>query len=540
MHLPNPPLHPALSRPLSTPIKIDKFQFYLEGYPARSKQYLLNGFRFGFSIDYVGSRRNFSSKNLLSAITNPKAVDDKLDKEVVLGRIVGPFDARPFSVFHISPLGLIPKKAPGEFRLIHHLSFPEGQSVNSHIPKIASSVHYANIDDAIRLVRRTGRGCALAKTDIKNAFRLIPVSPSDYNLLGICWRDKFYVDRNLAMGLSSSCKIFECFSSALEWIARVKLNITGILHLLDDFLLVSKSLSSCADNLRAFLQTCDDIGVPMAPEKTVGPSFVLSFAGIELDTINMEARLPDDKLAKCRSLIREFLPRKKVTLTELQSLIGLLNFTCSVIVPGRTFLRRLINLTVGVTRPRYFIRLNRETKADLRLWLNFLESYNGKSFFLDYIWLSSAKLHLYTDASGSLGYGAVFGAHWFYGPWPISWLGRNIIVLEMFPIVISVSIWASDLANKCILFHTDNQGLVEVINKKTTKDRQLLVLLRELVLQCLKHNILFRAVHVPGVHNVKADALSRLQVTRFKSLDQGMDHAQTIVPAHLLPQNWPL
>ena len=82
----------------------------------------------------------------------------------------------------------------------------------------------------------------------------------------------------------------------------------------------------------------------------------------------------------------------------------------------------------------------------------------------------------------------------------------------MFSIVLSVSIWASDLANKCILFHTDNQGLVEVINRKPTKDRQLLVLLRELVLQCLKHNILFRAIHVPGVLNVKADALSRLQV----------------------------
>ena len=271
----------------------------------------------------------------------------------------------------------------------------------------------------------------------------------------------------------------------------------------------------------------------------MGPSFVLSFAGIELDTIKMEARLPDDKLAKCCLLIREILPRK-VTLTELQFLIGLLNFTSSVIVPGRTFLRRLINLTVGVTRPRYFIRLNRETKVDLRLWLTFLESYNGKSFFLNYIWLSSAKLHLYTDASGSLGYGAVFGAHWFYSPWPHSWLGRNIIVLEMFPIVISVSIWAPDLASKCILFHTDNQGLVEIINKKTTKDWQLLVLLHKLVLQCIKHNILFREVHVPGVHNVKADALSHLQVTSLKSLDHGMDHAQTIVPAHLLPQNWPL
>jgi len=162
-----------------------------------------------------------------------------------------------------------------------------------------------------------------------------------------------------------------------------------------------------------------------------------------------------------------------VTLKELQSLIGLLNFTCSVIVPGRTFLCHLINLTVGIKYPHYFIRLNRETLSDLQLWLTFLESYNGRSFFLDYIWLSSAKLHLYTDAAGSLGYGAVFGSHWFFGKWPNSWLGKNII-LEMFPIVISISLWASKLANKCILFHTDNQGLVEVINKKTTKVKKAL------------------------------------------------------------------
>ena len=83
--------------PLSTPIKVDKLQLYLEGYPARSKQYLLDGFSFGFSIDYVGPRQNFSSKNLISAITYPTAVDAKLDKEIDLGRIVGPFDTRPFS-----------------------------------------------------------------------------------------------------------------------------------------------------------------------------------------------------------------------------------------------------------------------------------------------------------------------------------------------------------------------------------------------------------------------------------------------------------
>ena len=218
---------------------------------------------------YIGHRSNF-----VPATTNPKAVDEKLAKDIELGRMVGPFDEQPSPVFHVSPLGLIPKKVPGEFRLIHHLSFPEGKSINSHIPQIASSVHYANIDDAIRLIRR---GCALAKTDIKNAFRLIPVSPSDYNLLGICWRDRFYVDMNLAMGISRSCKIFESFSTALELIALSGLHIPSILHLIDDFFIISKSLASCANYQHVFLKTCDELGVLMAPEKTVGPSFLLSY-----------------------------------------------------------------------------------------------------------------------------------------------------------------------------------------------------------------------------------------------------------------------
>ena len=170
-------------------------------------------------------------------------------------------------------------------------------------------------------------------------------------------------------------------------------------------------------------------------------------------------------------MIQDFLKRKKVTLKDMQSLIGLLNFTCSVVVPGRTFLRRMINLTVGVRRPMHMIRLTSAVKGDLHLWLQFLTQFNGKSFFLDFVWLSSDMIHLYTDASGSLGYGAVFGRNWLYGAWPKRWSSLNIVILEMFPIVISVEIWANRLANKCVTFHTDNQALVEVINKKTTEDK---------------------------------------------------------------------
>ena len=67
----------------------------------------------------------------------------------------------------------------------------------------------------------------------------------------------------------------------------------------------------------------------------------------------MEARLPEDKLAKARDLLVSFRDRQKVMLRELQALVGFLNFACAVIVPGRPFLRRLIYLTRGV--PKHII-----------------------------------------------------------------------------------------------------------------------------------------------------------------------------------------
>ena len=120
----------------------------------------------------------------------------------------------------------------------------------------------------------------------------------------------------------------------------------------------------------------------MAPEKTEGPTQVLSFAGIKLDCYNkQEARLRMKKVANCLTAIGHLQSKKKVTLKELQSIIGLLNFACSVIIPGRVFLP--INLTIGIKKPYHFIRLNTEVKKDLRIWQTFLDSLNGRSFFLE-------------------------------------------------------------------------------------------------------------------------------------------------------------
>lgn len=140
----------------------------------------------------------------------------------------------------------------------------------------------------------------LRQTD-KNAFRIIPIHPIDYGLLGMQWRGLSYHDRCMPMGCSSSCLTFETFSTAVEWIARHKLKIDCILHLLDDFLLIASSSQLCKKQLDLILSLCSYLGIPMAPEKTCGPATTVSFAGIELDSILLEARLPLGKVEKFSS-----------------------------------------------------------------------------------------------------------------------------------------------------------------------------------------------------------------------------------------------
>lgn len=95
------------------------------------------------------------------------------------------------------------------------------------------------------------------------------------------------------------------------------------------------------------------------------------------------------------------------------------------------------------------------------------------------------------------------------------------------------------MENHCILFFTDNEALVHVINKQSCQVKSLMLFVRKLVAICLKYNILFRAKHIPGVSSTLADCLSRLQVQNFRKLvPASMDPQPTAIPFHLQPQNW--
>ncbi len=111
-------------------------------------------------------------------------------EEVKLGRMMGPLRSKPFTYTNCNPIGLVPKKDdeghflsvidpvdPDSWRLITHLSSPKGSSINDHIPEEFSSIKYTSFDQAIQLVQSTGKGAFMAKTDIKSAFRQLPIHP---------------------------------------------------------------------------------------------------------------------------------------------------------------------------------------------------------------------------------------------------------------------------------------------------------------------------------------------------------------------------
>ena len=260
--------------------------------------FLSKVFPIGFRIPFEGTLPKLTNHNFPSIHEQPEIASNKIQEEIDKGRIAGPFDERPLANFVVSPICLVPKKTPGKFRIIHHLSYPHGSSINEGISKYFTPVKYHTVDNALQVICQLGRGCLLAKTDVESAFRLIPVHHKDYHLLGFTFKGRYYYDKMLAMGLSTSCKVFEYLSTAIQWIATSKGEIENMVHIVDDFLILASSKANCANQLRTFQIICEKIGVSLAPEKTEGPSQCIKFAGIELGTVLMEARLPQEKLEK--------------------------------------------------------------------------------------------------------------------------------------------------------------------------------------------------------------------------------------------------
>lgn len=86
-----------------------------------------------------------------------------------------------------------------------------------------------------------------------------------------------------------------------------------------------------------------------------------------------------------------------------------------------------------------------------------------------------------------------------------------MVLLALFPVVLAVELWGASFRDLKVHFHGDNLGVVQVINKVSAASPPVVRLLRHLVLRCMQLNVFIYAVHLPGVENIIADALSHFQ-----------------------------
>jgi len=166
-------------------------------------------------------------------------------------------------------------KHDGGWWIIYHLSAPSGSSINDLIDQNDYTLSYCSVDDAYTIINKLGPGAVLSKIDLKNAFCLIPVQQSDWNLLGIHWKDKYYIDTCLPFGLCSAPFLFNKLADAIHWILQHQYEVHHLLHYLDDFFTAGPANSNtCHQNLSQMLSLCNRIGAPIKTKKVEDPQLV--------------------------------------------------------------------------------------------------------------------------------------------------------------------------------------------------------------------------------------------------------------------------
>ena len=280
----------------------------------------------------------------------------------------------------------------------------------------------------------------------------------------------------LPFGLRSAPKIFNAVADALHWHLQQS-EIPLVFHYLDDFIVADAPHSpQCAHSLAILDKVCATLCNPMPANKWEGPATHLIILGIEIDTQTGELCLPADKLDHLRTLLHQWGNKAACSRLELESLIGLLNHACKVVMSGRSFLRRMIDLLHAVPSSQPINRLNCGFRSDLAWWSTFINQWNGVSFLPPPSSLPS--LEITSDASGSWRCAAWHGHHWFQVKWCSRTEPLSIAEKELIPIILALVAWGDTWAHRQIICHCDNQVAVASLRSRTSKCKGVMHLLR--------------------------------------------------------------
>lgn len=397
----------------------------------------------------------------------------------------------------------------------------DSHSVNDAIPEIDGTISYDCFETAVADLIQSSPGSLMAKLDLKDAFRHIPVRPADWGLLGFSWEGQFYHMLVLCFGVRSAPYVFNLFAEALHWIIQRHIP-ARLRHYLDDFLFVfgpETERPICNAAVEWVLGLGEALGLAFSIPKTLWPNPEIEFLGLELDSVRMEARLPTDKLSYLIGLLSDFRGRSRCTRSDAESLVGYLQFCAQVIPCARSFLRRLIDFSKSFPSRFSIRRIPSGARADLHWWLAFASEWNGVCLLRPHC----ATVDVHMDASGTRGLGGVFRSSWFAVRVARRFHHRDIQFKELYTIYQAFLRWGRAWSGKHLIIHCDNQAVVAWLTSGTARSPHAMPLLRALTLLAARLDVSYSVSWLPSAENALADAASRFQFTRLFQLAPYLD-----------------
>ena len=428
---------------------------------------------------------------------------------------------------------------------------PDDDSVNARSP--TEPVHYDLVPYAIRMSQELIDRCGVdsveyVSVDGHEAYHQHRYNSASFPYCVWRWFDlrqplpadlsdpeaklRYYIETVLPFGHVRSVHWFDGWGKAGKWLflhpdtaglpVRVPRACKELANLLDDNLGIFAP-GFGARGREEMLTLAAILGQEPSAKKLLRAdgevSAVKVFAGVLLDSIRQQHRMPEDKVRHAREItgrLRKlrFTPRK-----TLEKVVGFLEFCSLGSAAGATFLRRLHS---GLRDKSRWAKLTRGMRIDLEWWHSlWADGWNGIGQWLDRDWRYADQFDFFWDACTKDaktrvgGFGAVFGSEFIAGVWPAEAEGLSINVLEHVTGVVAVHTWARRLAGRKQVVRGDNEVSINVSTKGAAKHPGLMLLDRELHRDMTKHNFRLKFKHFPGRFNVLADLLSRGDFTGF-------------------------
>jgi hypothetical protein len=543
--------HPELFK-IVTPINVDKFKAYLVHHPNQAYvDSVCRGLREGFWPWATHDNPNLwrTCDNSYRPINQAKRMNfvrEQRDEEIKLGRWSPWFGSKLLPGMYSSPIGVVPKPHSDKFRLVNDHS-QEPYSPNSMITSNNPSFPLDTIDDLVgvllttRRVHGKNRQLVLWKSDVRSAYRLMPMHPL-WQIRQIVTIDgKHSVDRCNTFGSRAGGWVWASFISLVLWIAIKVKNIDDILGYVDDDFswdfaentrYYPRYRKHLPDKQARFLELWDELGIPHDEAKQEFGS-PLTIIGFDVDPNRVSVRLPASRRSELFAAIDDFAKEgQKRTLLQFQQLAGLIEWALIAKPFGRPGLSGVHREMSGRQSSKELIPVSARVCRELR-WLkrHILTNDGGKTLKLPEAWGKHGDLINYVDACPSglglwipslrQGFQATIG-------------GRGILDLEAFAIVAALEYAARRFRPTNLVIFSDSLTSVQMFDSLSTQDEYRNGLITAFVNIVEQHGIWCRVFHIPREENKNADALSRFNNHEFQRLDMTVQRLELTMLSAML------